>query len=93
MSEDTWAVSVSPARMHDGRLLMWYPPQPVAFNLIESKRYRDRGVKRRRAIMAKLRTRPDGESYGPENPSSAIDCVSDLHGSRSVRVHRNRKPR
>ncbi len=78
-SEERWVLGVSPARMADGRLLMWYPPQPVAFNLIESKRYRDRGVKRRRAIMAKLHKRPNGDSYGPGNARAAIDCLSDLH--------------
>jgi hypothetical protein len=78
VDEETSVVGVSPERMEDGRLLMWYSPQPVAFSLIEPKRYRDRGVRKRRAIMAKLRTRPDGESYGPENPSPAIDCVSEL---------------
>jgi hypothetical protein len=51
---------------------MWRPPQPIAFNLLEAKRHRDRGAKQRRAIMAKLSTRPDGDSYGPENSRAAI---------------------
>ena len=34
-----WVLSVSPARMKDGRELGRYPPQPVALGLIEVKRY------------------------------------------------------
>ena len=33
-----WVLNVSPATMRDGRQLRWYPPQPVAFALIEAKR-------------------------------------------------------
>src|SRR4051794_6273878 len=76
VTEETWVLGVSPVRMPDDRLLMWHPPQPVAFNLIEAKRARDRGARQRRAIMAKLRARPDG--YGPENARAAVDCVRDL---------------
>src|SRR5947208_16646067 len=34
-----WLLHISPATMRDGRQLRWYPPQPVAFALIEAKRY------------------------------------------------------
>lgn len=56
---------------------MWYPPQPVAFNLVEANRFRGRGVKRRRAIMAQLRRRDDG-GLGPQNSRAVIDSLSDL---------------
>jgi hypothetical protein len=55
--------------MDDGRELLWYPPQPVAFNLVEAKRARDRGAKSRRNIMAKLKKRPSGGGIpGPLAP-------------------------
>jgi hypothetical protein len=64
--------------MRDGRQLRWYPPQPVAFALIEAKRYRDRGVRERRAIIGGLVRRDDG-AWAPEDAGRALDCVSDLH--------------
>lgn len=36
-----WIVSVAAVDMDDGRRLMWHPPQPVAFTLLEAKRYRE----------------------------------------------------
>ena len=41
----TWVQVLSPVLMDDGRELLWYPPQPVAFNLVEAKQARDRGAK------------------------------------------------
>jgi hypothetical protein len=64
--------------MTDGRELRWYAPQPVAFALLEAKRYRDRGVKAREAIVGALMVRQDG-AWAPKDPSQAIDCISDLH--------------
>jgi hypothetical protein len=74
-----WVLSLSPARMEDGRELGWYPPQPVALGLIEAKRYRDRGVKEREAIMSELKPRDDGRwGWQPAKAPQVIDCVSDL---------------
>lgn len=70
-------VSVSPVNLPDGRRLMWHPPQPVAFNLLEAKRRRDRGVSQRRNIMGNLVKRPDG-GYGPANSHATLDCLSEL---------------
>jgi hypothetical protein len=64
--------------MSDGRELRWYLPQPVAFPLIEAKRYRDRGAPERAAIMGSLVRRPDG-AWAPDDASRALNCVSDLH--------------
>jgi hypothetical protein len=76
----TWVTVVSPVNMEVGGMLMWHPPQPVAFNLIEAKRYRDRGARRRVTIMSKVKRRPDG-TVGPENPRAVIDCLSDLQAA------------
>jgi hypothetical protein len=72
-----WMVVVSPVELEDGRLLMWHPPQPVAFNLLEAKRHRDRGVKARRAIVGNL-VRRDDDGLQPSNSHAAIDCLSEL---------------
>jgi hypothetical protein len=72
-----WVLVVSPVNMDDGVKLMWHPPQPVTFNLIEAKRYGDRGVASRRSIMGNLTARPDG-GYEPLNGHAALDCLSDL---------------
>jgi hypothetical protein len=79
-SEEMWVLGVSPARMADGRVLMWHSPQPVAFNLIEAMRFRDRGRKRRLAIMGNLEKRRD-DNYGPRNSRAAIDCLRDLQAA------------
>jgi hypothetical protein len=63
--------------MDNGVRLMWHPPQPVAFNLVEAKRHGDRGVRRRRGIMGSLKARSDG-GYQPINSRTALDCLSDL---------------
>jgi hypothetical protein len=72
-----WLLHISPATMRDGRQLRWYPPQPVAFALIEAKRYRDRGVTERAAITGGLVHRDD-DARAPEHVGRALDCVSDL---------------
>lgn len=51
---------------------------PVAFNLVQAKRYRDRGVRERQSIMSRLAKRRDGEAYGPKNSRRAVDCIFDL---------------
>jgi hypothetical protein len=78
-----WALVVSPVRLSDGRLLMWHPPQPVAFNLIEAKGHRDRGLRQRVSIISKLKKHPPGgahneDQYRPANSHAAIDCLSEL---------------
>lgn len=78
MPPGTWILGVSPVLMDDGELLLWHPPQPVAFNLVEAKRHSDRGVKARRNIMAKLTRREKGEGISPTNSAATIDCVRDL---------------
>lgn len=75
-----WMVAVSPVRLPDGRVLAYHPPQPVAFNLIEAKRHRDRGASQRRAILGNLRASKDG-NYRPHNSHAAVDCLSDLVGA------------
>jgi hypothetical protein len=78
MPPDAWIYAISPARMPDGRLLRWIPPMPVTFNLIQAKRYRDRGVSERISIMSRLAKRRDDEAYGPANPRRTVDCIFDL---------------
>jgi hypothetical protein len=62
---------------------MWYPPQPVAFNLIESKRLRDGAVRRRRSIMGNLVARPeDGpDRVAPRDATAAVNCIADLQAA------------
>lgn len=72
-----WVVVVSPVNLEDGERLMWHPPQPVAFNLLQAKRNRDRGVRQRRRIMGNLTRRADG-TLEPLNSHTAIDCLADL---------------
>lgn len=78
---DTWAQVLSPVLMDDERELLWYPPQPVAFNLVEAKRVRDRGVRSRRNIMAKLKKRSSGDGVQPINSSTVLNCVRDLQSA------------
>jgi hypothetical protein len=78
---DTWAQVLSPVLMDDGKELLWYPPQPVAFNLIEAKRARDSGVKSRRNIMAKLKRRSSGRELQPTNSTTVLNCVRDLQSA------------
>jgi hypothetical protein len=72
---------MSPVRLPDGRVLAYHPPQPVAFNLIEAKRHRDRGARQRRAILGNLRGPDDNGHYRAENSHAVIDCLSDLVGA------------
>jgi hypothetical protein len=73
-----WMIAMSPVRMPDGQVLAYHPPQPVAFNLVEAKRHRDRGVKQRRAILGNLKM-PDANGHRrPQNSAAVIDCLSDL---------------
>jgi hypothetical protein len=62
--------------MDDGRRLMWHPPQPIAFNLIEAKRHQVKGATARRGIMGNLIARDGG--YQPANTHRVLDCLSDL---------------
>lgn len=66
--------------MSDGRLLYYHPPQPVAFNLIEAKRHRDRGAPQRRQILGNLK-REGEDRYSPQNSHAVLDCLSDLVGA------------
>ncbi len=77
----TWVQVLSPVLMDDGRELLWYPPQPVAFNLVEAKRARDRGAKSRRNIMAKLKRRPSGDAVQPINSTTVLNCIRDLQSA------------
>jgi hypothetical protein len=77
---ETWILAVSPVRMDDNRVLMWHPPQAVAFGLVDAKTYRDRGSKQRRSLMSQIRVRRDGNPGFP-NPSAVIDCVRDLQSA------------
>jgi hypothetical protein len=73
-----WIVVVSPVNTPAGDRLMWHPPQPVAFNLLEAKRQRDPAVRQRRSIMGNLIARPHGIGRQPRNTHSALDCLSGL---------------
>lgn len=73
-----WVVVASPVRLSDDRLIVWYPPQAVAFNLIEAKKYCTRGARQRRAIMGNLGARNEPGTYQPANPQSTLDCIADL---------------
>jgi hypothetical protein len=79
-----WMVAVSPARMEDGRILHWHPPQAVAFNLMEAKRHLDRGAPRRRSIMGNLKrldTSDGNRHYMPVSSHATLDCLSELNGA------------
>jgi hypothetical protein len=76
-----WMIAMSPVRLPDGRVVAYHPPQPVAFNLVEAKRHRDRGAKQRRAILGNLNA-PDADGNSrPQNSAAVIDCLSDLVGA------------
>lgn len=77
VQEGDWVVVASPVNLTDGRRLMWWPPQPVAFNLLEARRHRDRGVRQRKQIMGNLQARPGG-AVQPANAHAALDCLSEL---------------
>lgn len=81
LPQDTWVQVLSPVLMDDGRELLWYPPQPVAFNLVEAKQARDRGAKSRRNIMAKLKKRPSGDGVQPINSTTVLNCIRDLQSA------------
>ena len=57
--DETWITAVSPVRMEDASVLMWHPPMPIAFNLVEADRHRTRGVKARGKIMNSLKRRTE----------------------------------
>jgi hypothetical protein len=75
-----WLVAVSPVALPNGEVFYYYPPQPVAFNLIEAKRHRDRGSKQRRTIMGNLTADPHGRLM-PTKSDAVMDCLSDLVGA------------
>ena len=84
--EKLWVLVNSPVDLDDGSRLIWHPPQPVAFNLVEAKRFRDRGVKARTNIMAKLKKRPSGDELSPTirgRPSTASATSRRRSSSRS----------
>jgi len=78
--DGTWALAVSPVEMDDGRRLLWHPPQPVAFNLIEAKKHADRGARLRRKLIGNLEGSGRGgdRSYRPRDSHATIDCIADL---------------
>jgi hypothetical protein len=76
-----WMIAMSPVQLPDGRVLAYHPPQPVAFNLVEAKRHRDRGARQRRAILGNLKA-PDANGHSrPQDSAAVIDCLSDLVGA------------
>jgi hypothetical protein len=77
LTGEHWVVGVSPARMADGRVMMWHPPHPIAFNLLEAQRFAERGARKRVNIVSKL-ARREGGTYGPANDHAALDCLCDL---------------
>lgn len=77
-AEETWIVAVSPARLPDGDVLHWHPPMPVAFNLVQAERFRERGVKSRERIMGNLKRRQDGARGPSTSSNTVIDCIFDL---------------
>ena len=65
--------------MKNGSVLMWHPPMPVAFNLIEADRHRARGVNARAKVMNSLQQRDEENTYGPSATArTVIDCIFDL---------------
>jgi hypothetical protein len=77
--DETWITAVSPARMGNASVLMWHPPMPVVFNLVEADRHRARGVKARGKIMNSLKRRTEESTYGPSATArTVIDCIFDL---------------
>jgi hypothetical protein len=77
VTQDTFAVVVSPVELQDGRVLAFHGPQVVAFNLFEAQRYAARGAKARSALLGNLYRREDGW-WGIRNPSKGLDCARDL---------------
>jgi hypothetical protein len=65
--------------MENASVLMWHPPMPVAFNLVEADRHRARGVKAWEKIMNSLKRRTEENAYGPSTTArTVIDCIFDL---------------
>jgi hypothetical protein len=72
-----WLVVLSRVGQAEGPEIQWYPPQPVAFALLEAKRLCDRAVPLRHEIVGDLRQRIN-DTVGPRDPAEAVDVVSDL---------------
>ncbi len=79
VTEETWAIVISPVALDSGDLFAWNAPQPVVFNLVEAKKRLDRAVPRREAIMSRLVRR--GDTLRPRSSRIALDCVSDLQAA------------
>ncbi len=77
VADETWALVVFPVELSDVRVLAFHGPQVVNFNLVEARRYAERGAKARRNLLANLTYRDDG-SWGIGDPRKGLDCVSDL---------------
>jgi hypothetical protein len=69
---------VSPLRLPDGRELWFQAPQPVAFNLLEAKRFRDSGEAKRVEAMANLKERRKEDQVQPADTSLVLDALADL---------------
>jgi hypothetical protein len=71
-------VAVSPLRLDDGRELWFQAPQPVAFNLLEAKRFRDSGEANRVEAMGNLKERRKEGQVQPADTSLVLDALADL---------------
>lgn len=77
VTEETWAVVVSPIELSDGRVLAFHGPQVVAFNLFEAQRHARRGSKARRQLLGNL-YRGEDEMWRMRDPRKGLDCVREL---------------
>ena len=77
VTEETWAVVVSPIELPDGRVLAFHGPQVVAFNLFEAQRHAGRGSKARRQLLGNL-YRGEDEMWRMRDPRKGLDCVREL---------------
>jgi hypothetical protein len=76
-----WVLGVSPVNLGDGRTLIWPSPQPIAFNLVEAKRFATRGARERRKLMSQLKPRAGDGRYSPPFRRETIDAISDLQSA------------
>jgi hypothetical protein len=76
VSEETYAVVVSPVELPDGRVLAFHGPQVVAFNLFEAQQHARRGTKARRLLLGNLYRHED--LWRIRDPRKGLDCVRDL---------------
>lgn len=74
---------VSMVELDDGRTIGWYPPQAVAFSLVEAKQLCERAVPRRERIIQNLKPSIDTVNnqltgYRPQSTDEMFSVFTDL---------------